>query len=124
MTTFRAIKNQTAVICEKSLYLKLNGNYQLVQFNNILRLTATGNYTTFYFTHINTNFISSKTLQVFVKQLPEALFLRPHRSHLINRQFVTAIGSSDNMYLMLSNDVSVPISRRKYAWVKRSLLNA
>jgi len=123
MTTYKETESQATALFDKGLYLKINGDYRLVNFNNIFRLTATGNYTTFYFTNTNTNYVSSKTLQIFVRQLPEELFLRPHRSHLVNRQFVIAVGSSSNMYLMLNNNMKIPISRRKYSWVKRSLLN-
>jgi len=104
-----------------SLYLKINDCYQKINYNNVIRLTATGNYTTFYFTHTNQVFISSKTLKIFAKHLPGELFIRPHRSHLVNKQFIKAIGSSINMRLTLFNNVKIPVARRKYSWVKQCL---
>jgi len=121
-TTIEAIEFQKTVKTNGGLFLKLNGNYQCIAYNNILRLTATGNYTTFYFTHSNQVFISSKTLQIFNNHLPDELFIRPHRSHLINKQFIQSIGSSTNMFLTLMNNEKIPVARRRYSWVKQELI--
>jgi len=108
---------------KQGLLLKINGKYQLVYFNQIIRLTAASNYTTFYFNHTPAVYLSSKTLLTFSKKLPGKLFLRIHRSHLVNRQFITFMGNSANMFLTLKNEEKIPIARRKYSWVKRTLVN-
>lgn len=94
-------KRQTVFSNKQGLLLKINGKYQLVNFNHIIPLTAASNYTTFYFKHTHIIYISSKTLLTFVNQLPGKLFLRIHRSLLVNRQFIRFISKSMNRYLIL-----------------------
>jgi len=114
-------RRQTILLTKRGLFLKINRKYQLVDFNQIIRLTAASNYTTFYFNHTHSIYISSKTLLIYTKQLPDELFLRVHRSHLVNRQFITFIGNSANRFLTLKNKEIIPVARRKYSKVRQKL---
>jgi two-component system LytT family response regulator len=104
------------------------GNYRLsvsttegthfLSTNDIIRLEADGNYTRF---HLNKkkSFITSKTLKEYDELLTDQDFIRVHRAHLVNKNYVQRITAP---YELLMEDQSVvEVSRRKWDIVKRIL---
>ena len=87
----------------------INGT-QYVLLEDIIRLQADRNYTKLYFTN-GKNFLSSKTLAEYEKILRDVGFIRVHRSHLVNPQYISAY---DNQGLVkLKDGCEIEVSRRK-----------
>ena len=82
--------------------------FYLVNFDDILYLKASSNYTQ-VFLKSGKPILVSKTLKTIESKLPKREFKRCHHSFLVNIDEVTQINGS----LILSNGDTVPISRRK-----------
>lgn len=97
---------------EKTLIPTRDG-LAIVDNRDIIHLEASESYTTIYLTD-NRKFLSSKTIKIYEDKLNPQMFFRTHKSHIINithhlREFQRTSGN----YAILSNNVEVPISRRK-----------
>jgi two-component system LytT family response regulator len=84
----------------------------------IIRCEAIGNYTRFYFSN-EKPLLSSKTLKDYEDLLKEKKFLRVHRTHLVNQEFIRSISSNHELHLVDGSVVQV--SRRKLDFVKKKL---
>lgn len=76
----------------------------------IIRCEASSNYTFFYLTG-NRRFCASKTLKEFELMLKDHDFVRVHKSHLVNMQFVQSIDPSG--VIRLTDNSQITMSRRK-----------
>jgi two-component system LytT family response regulator len=88
------------------------------QMKDIIRCEADSNYTLI---HMNGNkkFMASKTLGEIGEMLSESQFLRVHKSHLVNPEYIDHI--TDAYELVLKEESRIPISRRRASEVKRFL---
>jgi two-component system LytT family response regulator len=94
--------------------IKIPGaNYSIVvPVADIIRIEAASNYSRVYFAD-GTQMVVSKVLQWFQNLLPEDLFVRVHRSHLVNKSFVKAINGNDNKTLQMNTGEFIVVSRRR-----------
>ena len=76
----------------------------------IVRIESSSNYSRIFFIN-RAPLVVCKILQWFEDLLPVETFARVHRSHLVNRAFITDL--SDENYLQLQNGETIPVSRRK-----------
>jgi len=83
--------------------------FKFIETNTIVRLEAKGNYTIFYFNDGN-QYMDSKTLKVN-QELLSSNFIRVHKSHLINLDFLTEYHTQDGHFACLSDGSEIPISR-------------
>jgi len=88
--------------------------------DEIVRLEASSNYTNIFFTD-KRKLLTAKVLKDFVQMLEPFGFLRTHRSHLVNRQYIVSIDAQNNIIM---KDASVAeISRRMKSQVMKTLKN-
>lgn len=80
--------------------------------NQIVRLEADGSYCSIIMADGET-IVSSKNMFHYEQILPTDTFIKVHRSHIINPNFVEAIIKTDGGSIKLSNGHVIPISRRK-----------
>lgn len=78
--------------------------------NEIIRCEAVGNYTKFY-TDKNKTYLISKTLGDYDVLLSPHHFIRTHKSHLVNKKFVSFIDHDG--YAVLKDSSKVEVSRRR-----------
>lgn len=76
----------------------------------IIRLEGEGNYTRFYLTD-NRKHLSSKTMKEYEDILLQHHFLRVHKSHLINKDFVSHYQNEG--IVVLKDKSEVPVSRQR-----------
>jgi two-component system LytT family response regulator len=60
-----------------------------------------------------TSFILSKTLKIIEELLPSSIFVRVHKSYLVNFNFVFYFNRNLESYVELSNQIKIPVSIRK-----------
>jgi len=84
----------------------------IMNAGKIIRVEAHSNYSRIYFADGST-LVLAKVLQWFEDFLPDEMFIRVHRSHLINKQFVTAIKGRKIKTILLNNGENVVVSRRR-----------
>ena len=86
----------------------------------IVRMKSSSNYTSIYFTH-RKPMLAAKVLKEFEVELMPFGFLRTHKSHLVNKNYIACIAQRGNIVM---SDASVAeLSRRKKPEALRSLKN-
>ena len=85
---------------------------------NIIRCEAEGSYTKFYLTGQKT-IVTSRVLKEYDEILSDHNFIRVHRTHRVNRNYVNSI--SNNHQLRMSDNSLIDILRRKWDEVRKKL---
>jgi two-component system LytT family response regulator len=86
--------------------------------NDIIRCEALGNYTRFYVTS-GKNYLISKTLGEYDTLLTPQNFIRTHKSHLVNKKFISFIDHDG--FAVLKDNSKVEVSRRRKDEVMEAL---
>ncbi len=89
------------------------------KMNEIIRLEGEGNYSRIILTG-NRQFVSAKTLKDFSELLPGDVFVRIHKSYIVNKNFI--INFLKKGVVVLSDNSKFPVSRRKKSEVSNMLL--
>ena len=82
-----------------------------IKTSEIIRLEASGSYTTFYLDH-NVKQVASKSLKEYEAQLNPTLFYRCHNSHLINLDKVVKFISNNGFLALMVDGSSAEIARK------------
>lgn len=90
----------------------IENGFKVVKINSILYCQSDINYTKIFLNN-GTSFILSKTLKIIEELLPNSIFLRVHKSYLVNFNYVTYFNRSVDAYIELSNYIKIPVSTRK-----------
>lgn len=111
------IKNNN--IQHKKIVLPQMDGFEVVNVNEILRAEANDNYTKFYLSNGKT-YLISKTLKYFDDLLAEFDFIRIHKSHLVNLQYITKYVKGKGGQVKMSDGSLVDVSTtRKKALLER-----
>lgn len=84
--------------------------------SHIIRIQASSNYCHIYCTDEHYPITVAKVLQWFENNLPQQDFIRTHRRHLINKQFISRTNGHE---MILDNGDIVSISRRRRSELKK-----
>ncbi len=95
----------------KKIVLKTSDNIYVVNIQNIIRCTSENNYTTFYLND-NRKIVISKTLKEYENLFLDFGFVRVHRSHLININYIERF-AKDTSYVYMKDASKIPVSHRK-----------
>ncbi len=106
------IKSNT--IQHKKIVLPQMDGFEVVNIADIIRAEANDNYTNFHLTNGKT-FLVSKTLKHFDDLLCEFDFIRTHKSHLVNLQYITKYikGKGGQVRMIDDSYVDVSSTRKK-----------
>jgi len=85
---------------------------------DIIRCESTGNYTRF-FTAMNKTYLISKTLGEYDTLLTPHHFIRTHKSHLVNKKYISFIDHDG--FAVLKDNSKVEVSRRRKEEVMQAL---
>lgn len=88
-----------------SLFLKKDTHFERVHFEDIFYLTAESNYTTIYTK--NGRYMYSNVLKSFEEKLPVEIFVRVHRSYIVNTKAIT--GFEGNFIHI--GETNIPVSK-------------
>ena len=107
------IKNLRTTPSESyKLALPTSDGLMFVKLSDILYCEAFSNYTSFYLSD-GKKYIVSKTLKEYEDILTEYNFFRIHNSYLINMREIKKYIRGEGGYVILNNDVSLDVSKRK-----------
>ncbi|MBN8824524.1 MULTISPECIES: LytTR family DNA-binding domain-containing protein [unclassified Spirosoma] len=81
-----------------------------VEISNILYVEAEGNYALFVM-KTGERYLVSKTLSAMQEMLESRNFLRVHRQYIVNLDHIRRLVRGEGMYLVLSNEMTVPVAR-------------
>jgi DNA-binding LytR/AlgR family response regulator len=93
----------------------------LFNTEEIVRLEACSNYTNIYFTN-KKKILISKVLKEFAEVLEPMGFVRTHRTHLVNKQYIAFVSHDGN--IVMKDESVAEISRRMKSGVMKVLKNA
>jgi len=103
---------------QQKIALPNREGYEFAQVNSILYCTAEGSYTKIIFNNKHTLLIS-KTLGEYDALLTPHNFIRTHKSHLVNRKFISFIDHDG--FVVLKDNTKVEVSRRRKEEVMTAL---
>ena len=107
----REIKVETVHETDK-LVLPASHGFDILEFDDVIRLEADGCYTQVVIKN-GKNKIVSHTLKDFEDTLPKERFFRIHKSHLINLKYIKEYSNYSGNYVTMTDGSKVEISRRK-----------
>jgi len=102
----------------KRIVINLENRVEYLFLDNIIRLESTNNYTTIYTK--NDKLLTSKTIKSYEDLLGDLSFVRIHRSHIVNLNYVRSFLKGKNSYVCLNDGTEIPVSLRK----KEQIINA
>lgn len=101
-----------AIKSSGKVLVPMSGGYKCFFPEEILYLMADINYTKIFLQN-GDNLLVSKTLKVFLEDLPSKTFYRVHRSYIINSYHIEFIKINNHeSYIRLKGDVNIPVSRK------------
>jgi len=102
----------------KKVAFPMHDGIILVHINNIIYLEAKSNYTIIH-TIENKQILISKTLKTLEPLFSQDVFLRIHRSYLVNNKYIIKIKKQLSTTILLENKVELPVSRNKKNFVNQ-----
>ncbi|MBI9032890.1 MAG: response regulator transcription factor [Bacteroidales bacterium] len=96
----------------KKIILSTANQIHIIEIADIIRCESENYYTKYYFTK-GSPLLISKTLKETETLLKEHGFIRPHKSHLVNIEFIDGFMKNDGGFLKLKDGSLIPVSRRK-----------
>lgn len=100
----------------QGLWLPYLPKRRWIGFDRIVRLEGQGNYTLVHLSD-GSHLLVALTLKRLVARLPAPTFVRLHRKHIINRQYVVAF-QPNHQQVCLKAGETIGISRRLLADVR------
>ena len=104
---------------EFRLTVPTNAGVVFFKTSEIIRLEGEGNYSRIILNG-NRQHLSAKTLKDFEELLPADIFLRIHKSYIINKNFIVNYLTKGEV--VLSDNSKIPVSRRKKTEVSNILI--
>jgi len=105
----------------KKVLFPTQSGYQVEKINNILYCKAEVNYSYIYTLNKNPYLITT-TLKALEELLPENIFFRTHKSHLVNLNYIESFNRKE-MAVIMENKVSVNVALRRVDELLRKLSN-
>lgn len=93
------------------MVLPVRDGFLFIDVAKIVRCEGDGNYTNVYLDD-HTKHIASKTLKDFEALLPSSSFIRIHKSHLINANFIKKYIKGEGGMVQMADDSELEVSRR------------
>ncbi|MCH7403489.1 LytR/AlgR family response regulator transcription factor [Belliella kenyensis] len=100
------------------IVLKDRGEIKIIPYNNVRYFEANDDYVNIY--TAEGKFLKNKTMKFFENHLPPSLFVRVHRSYIVNVAEITKIEpyEKDGYLLILKSGGKVPVSKTGYPKLK------
>ncbi len=86
--------------------------FTILDVEDILYLDADSNYTIFHLTNLK-KIVVSKTLREYEDILDPTIFVRVHKSSIINLKYLKEFSKVDGYYAVMTDKSSISVSRRR-----------
>lgn len=96
--------------------------YELVPINNIMYCESKSNYTNIYLNN-GQPILISRTLKDIEELLDTPPFFRLHNSFLVNLQYAIRYIKGEGGFLVLNNDINIPVSRNKKEELLKNIMH-
>ncbi|MGC4103822.1 LytR/AlgR family response regulator transcription factor [Ferruginibacter sp.] len=85
---------------------------QVIDTQTIIRVEASNSYSKLFFNN-GKHLVVAKVLSRMEAQLSSTQFIRIHRAHLVNKQFIQQYLHGVQLQVQLLNGESIPVAKRK-----------
>lgn len=99
-----------------------NETIYVLCLEDILYIKGSGCYCHIYLISKQKEVLVTKTMKAIEFDLPKMEFFRCHHSYIINRNYIETI-QVRKKNIILTKDIKIPISRRKYSSFRRFLIS-
>ncbi len=106
----------TTEIKSKKIILRTAERLQVIEVKNIIRCESDSSYTNIFLTE-NRKVIVSKPLKDYDEMLCNFGFIRTHKSHLININYIASYEKSGGGYIVMKDKSNISVSVRKKDFV-------
>lgn len=104
----------------KRIALPMADKINYIEINRIIKCQGEANYTRFYLIG-GEEYLVSKSLVEYEEILNGYGFIRTHKSYVVNVSHIASFIKTDGGYLVMSDQSTVPVSRRKKELVLKEL---
>lgn len=101
------IKTENKGISRKSAFIKTEGEYRNIDFDQILYVSGMKDYVLIYLESETDPIVAHITMKAIEDKLPSYMFMRVHRSYIVALDKITSIDSCGDI---LIGQISVPVS--------------
>lgn len=102
--------------------INTNQGIEFLETNSITRMEAEGTYTAFIDIN-NKTYLTSKNIAYYEERLDPNLFLRIHRSTIVNRKYIKKFTRGRVGLIELTNGVTLEVASRRVAEINAKLAN-
>lgn len=106
----------------KKIAIPYNGKISFIKNEDISYCKAEGNYTTIYLITGQKHLYSKKIKDVH-KLLDNTDIIRVHQSYLVNMNYVEEYVKNEGYYLVLTNNITIPVSKPNRAYILEAMNN-
>ncbi|MCF2876009.1 MULTISPECIES: LytR/AlgR family response regulator transcription factor [unclassified Tenacibaculum] len=104
---------------EKRIVLKTLEDVYIIYEKDILYCKSEGNYTTFYIQKLD-KIIISKPIKKMIELLSKDVFIRCHKSYLVNKKHVIRYNNKKGV-LIINSEIQIPVSSRRKDYVLKEI---
>lgn len=97
---------------KSKISVPISDGYEFIEVNKIMYCNSHSNYTSLHLID-GEKIMVSKTLKEVAEALKNFPFIRVHRSHLINPNYIKSFHKADGGYLVMSDKMMIPVSYQK-----------
>tara|TARA_R110000744_G_scaffold136391_2_gene246305 strand:+ start:708 stop:1382 length:675 start_codon:yes stop_codon:yes gene_type:complete len=115
VTAVNKVKTNETIEKTDSITIKSGYDLHKVKYEDILYVVSDSEYVTFHMG--DKKIISNQRLKTLEQELPSSLFMRVHRSYIVNKNSVTGLKGRD----LLLSEVIIPVSDSYFDHVKEEL---
>ncbi|SNR46336.1 two component transcriptional regulator, LytTR family [Maribacter sedimenticola] len=115
LTAVNKLKNTGNATISESFTIKSGYDLHKVNYTDIIYVESDSEYVTFHLS--DRKIISNQRLKMVEQELPNDLFIRVHRSYIINKDKVMGLKGRD----LLLKDLVIPVSDSYYERVKKEV---
>lgn len=117
------MQTQLPITNPECLAVATVGKVDHIEWRLLVRVEAFSNYSKLFLADGKTLFVA-KVLKKFEEQLSEDVFIRSHKTHLVNRMFVQSYVRGEQSFLLLANGDKIPVSRNRKKLIGIAFLGA
>jgi two-component system, LytTR family, response regulator len=97
---------------DNMLALRVGSRIKFISYNEIIYCKAEGRYTHIVLKN-GKSIMTAKLLKSFENKLPADIFLRIHKSYIINLNYISNYNKNNNAILLLGTSTKLVVSKRR-----------
>jgi len=111
----------STITASHKLMVATSGRVDVVNIDHLVRIEAQSNYSKLFFVD-GTTITVAKVLRKFEEQLSQDVFVRAHKTHLVNMHFIRSMEGKEHKKLVLENGDNIVVARSKHRCVLQQLM--